>query len=146
MNRFTLALVLLICLPIAPTNAADEPRPMTLPPHALSVPDHTPAPDFQADGVKAIFFDGLPWKGKPTRVFAWVGVPKLEPGKKAPGIVLVHGGGGTAFDSLGAPLGLARLCRHRHGHLRLRTEGNLRQVAAARRRRPAGLGWVRTHR
>ena len=26
-------------------------------------------------------------------------MPKLEPGKKAPGIVLVHGGGGTAFDA-----------------------------------------------
>ena len=57
------------------------------------------APDFQAEGVVPIFFDGLPWKGKPTRVFAWVGVPKREPGKKAPGIVLVHGGGGTAFES-----------------------------------------------
>ena len=99
MNRFTLALVLVISLPIARANAADDPRPMTLPQHALSAPEHTAAPDFQAEGVKAILFEGLPWKGKPTQVFAWVGIPKLEPGKKAPGIVLVHGGGGTAFDS-----------------------------------------------
>ena len=99
MNRLTVALALVVSLSSARLHAADEPRPMTLPQQAFSVPDHTPAPDFQAEGVKAIFFDGLPWKGKPTRVFAWVGIPKLEPGKKAPGIVLVHGGGGTAFDS-----------------------------------------------
>ncbi len=51
-----------------------------------------------APGVKAVFFDGLPFQGKPTRVFAWLGLPKLNPGEKAPGMVLVHGGGGTAFD------------------------------------------------
>ncbi len=46
-------------------------------------------------GVKAVFFDALPWKGKPTRVFAWMGMPAKQDGK-APGMVLVHGGGGTA--------------------------------------------------
>jgi chitinase len=99
MNRFTVLLVLAISGVPARLQASDDPRPMTLPQHALSVPEHTPAPGFQADGVKAIFFDSVPWKGKPTRVFAWVGIPKLEARKKAPGIVLVHGGGGTAFDS-----------------------------------------------
>jgi len=48
--------------------------------------------------VKAIFFTGLPFKGNPTRVFAWLGIPKVKPGEKVPGIVLVHGGGGTAFE------------------------------------------------
>jgi dienelactone hydrolase len=47
-------------------------------------------------GMKAIFFEALPWKGKPTRVFAWLGMPEKRSGK-VPGIVLVHGGGGTAF-------------------------------------------------
>ncbi|MBI3922802.1 MAG: hypothetical protein HY318_15385, partial [Armatimonadetes bacterium] len=58
-----------------------------------------PAEGFQAEGVKALFYEGRPFKGKPTRVFAWLGMPKVEPGKKVPGIVLVHGGGGTAFDN-----------------------------------------------
>ena len=58
-----------------------------------------PAPGFQADGAEALFYQGMPWKGKPTRVFAWIGMPKVEPGKAVPGIVLVHGGGGTAFDN-----------------------------------------------
>ncbi|MBL9189669.1 MAG: acetylxylan esterase [Opitutaceae bacterium] len=47
-------------------------------------------------GLKAIFYDALPWKGKPTRVFAWLGLPANRSGK-VPGVVLVHGGGGTAF-------------------------------------------------
>ena len=47
-------------------------------------------------GMKAIYYDALPWKGKPTRVFAWLGLP-AKPKGKVPGVVLVHGGGGTAF-------------------------------------------------
>ena len=45
-----------------------------------------------------MFYDGSPWHGKPTRVFAYYGLPKIAPGAKVPGMVLVHGGGGTAFD------------------------------------------------
>lgn len=52
----------------------------------------------KAEGVKAITFAGLTFHGKPTRVFAWLGVPKVQPGEKVPAMVLVHGGGGTAFD------------------------------------------------
>ncbi len=57
------------------------------------------ATGFQADGaVKPIFFDALDWEGKPTRVFAWIGLPDgASKEKPAPGVVLVHGGGGTAF-------------------------------------------------
>jgi cephalosporin-C deacetylase-like acetyl esterase len=55
------------------------------------------AEGFKPDGaMKAIFYDGLPWNGKPTRVFAWIGLPAKREGKM-PGIVLIHGGGGTAF-------------------------------------------------
>ncbi len=52
----------------------------------------------KSDGVKAIFFDGPAFHGKPTRVFAWLGLPKVKPGEKVPAMVLIHGGGGTAFD------------------------------------------------
>ena len=51
-----------------------------------------------SSAIKPIFFTGLPFRGKPTRVFAWLGIPHLKPGEKAPGVVLVHGGGGTAFE------------------------------------------------
>ncbi len=55
------------------------------------------ADGFVAEGnVKPLFFDGLPYRGKPTRVFAWLGLPENR-AEKIPGVVLVHGGGGTAF-------------------------------------------------
>jgi dienelactone hydrolase len=46
-------------------------------------------------GLRGVFYDGLPVAGKPTRVFAWIGLPKRLDAK-VPGMVLVHGGGGTA--------------------------------------------------
>jgi dienelactone hydrolase len=64
----------------------------------LSAPRCYAAPGFEAPGVKALFYDGLPWKGKPTRVFAWYGEPQATPGQKLPAMVLVHGGGSTALS------------------------------------------------
>ena len=52
----------------------------------------------RVEGVAPVFIEGEPWKGKPTRVFAWWGLPKgASAEKKVPAMVLVHGGGGTAF-------------------------------------------------
>ena len=51
--------------------------------------------ELTADGVRGLFYDGLPFQGRPTRVFAWLGVPAGD--GPWPGMVLVHGGGGTAF-------------------------------------------------
>lgn len=48
------------------------------------------------DDLAAIYFNGLDWKRKSTRVFAWLGLPEGRT-EKVPGVVLVHGGGGTAF-------------------------------------------------
>jgi len=50
------------------------------------------------EGVQALTFEGLPFRGKATRVFAWLGLPAVKPGEKVPAMVLVHGGGGTAFE------------------------------------------------
>ncbi|MFN7921557.1 MAG: acetylxylan esterase [Bryobacteraceae bacterium] len=48
-------------------------------------------------GVRALLFEGMPYKGKPTRVFAYYGAPAHAAGAKLPAMVLIHGGGGTAF-------------------------------------------------
>lgn len=48
------------------------------------------------ESLAAIYYDALEWKGKPTKVYAWLGLPKNVKGK-VPGVVLVHGGGGTAY-------------------------------------------------
>src|SRR5438132_13066820 len=45
-------------------------------------------------GVRALYFESVTWRGKPSRVFAYYGAPA---GKKLPAMVLIHGGGGTAF-------------------------------------------------
>ena len=52
--------------------------------------------------VRSLMYRGLEYRGKPTKVFAFYASPATlnpdEPkGKKYPGIVLIHGGGGTAF-------------------------------------------------
>lgn len=52
--------------------------------------------------VRSLFYKGEPYQGKPTRVFAHYATPGSLAGdpsldKDLPAIVLVHGGGGTAF-------------------------------------------------
>src|SRR5215471_15478299 len=47
-------------------------------------------------GLRALFYEALPYRGKSTRVFAWYGAPSKTVGK-VPAVILVHGGGGTAF-------------------------------------------------
>lgn len=60
-------------------------------------PAMQPAEGFPVDGgLRAIYYDALPWKGQPTKVFAWLGLP-AHATAKVPGLVLVHGGGGSAF-------------------------------------------------
>ncbi len=65
---------------------------------ALSVTPRVWAdPNRSVEGVEAIFYEGLPWKGRPTRVFAYYGLPEAQERQKVPAMVLVHGGGGSAF-------------------------------------------------
>ena len=80
---------------LAQTNPPTIPWDMT----ALAVAPKWAALELpKSDGIKAITFVGLPFRGKPTRVFAWLGLPKVKAGEKVPAMVLIHGGGGTAFD------------------------------------------------
>lgn len=60
-------------------------------------PRVVPAEGFATNKLRAVFFEGLPYTGQPTRVFAYIGMPEHKPGEKVPAMVLVHGGGGTAF-------------------------------------------------
>ena len=55
------------------------------------------APGIEAHGVKAVFIENEPYHGGETRVFAWMGVPETSGGGQCPAMVLLHGGGGTAF-------------------------------------------------
>ncbi len=78
-------------------RGAPTTRPIWDLPALSRVPQTQPAPGFQAAGANAIFYEVLPWQGKPTRAFAWYGIPATKEGQKVPAMVLIHGGGGTAF-------------------------------------------------
>jgi dienelactone hydrolase len=47
--------------------------------------------------VQEVYYQGEPFHGKPTRVFAYLGRPEDDDSRKHPAMVLVHGGGGKAF-------------------------------------------------
>jgi len=73
--------------------------------------DLTNAPTMRADDttsattnvspgeMNAIYYDVLDYTGSATRAYAWLGIPAgASAGSPVPGVVLVHGGGGTAFS------------------------------------------------
>lgn len=62
-------------------------------PHFEKTTDITP----KEPGVQAIYYDAKPYLGHPTKTFAFLGVPQHAVGVRVPAMVLVHGGGGTAF-------------------------------------------------
>lgn len=54
--------------------------------------------DKQVPGVRALLYESVPFRGKPTRVFAYYGTPQAPaPAGGWPAIVIAHGGGGTAY-------------------------------------------------
>ncbi len=97
--KFSPLIVTLLCLASAlrTETGADRKVVLGLVDTCATAPKTYDAEGFKPDGqVHAIFYDALPWNGKPTRVFAWIGLPAKREGK-VPGMVLVHGGGGTAY-------------------------------------------------
>lgn len=84
-----------------PVVAPDPQAPQTMwPAEELEIVPRTfpvEMPGYADDGeIRPVFYEGPPLKGRPTKVFAWIGLPK-DRGAKVPGMVLVHGGGGTAY-------------------------------------------------
>ena len=60
--------------------------------------ERAPQYDRQDLGVQAYFLQSADYNGAPTYVFAFVGIPATATkNQPSPGVVLVHGGGGTAF-------------------------------------------------
>lgn len=73
--------------------------------------------------IQQLLYAGEPVSGKPTEVFAFYASPKTlgtaEEGRTFPGIVLIHGGGGTAFSDwvwLWAKRGYAAIAMDLSGH------------------------------
>ena len=76
-------------------------RPMTFAPDLFNTPETTPAQvNFRPPaGVKTVYMTGPAYQGNPTKIFACYGVPASKDGKKVPGVILLHGSGGTAFTN-----------------------------------------------
>ena len=66
-------------------------------PTYVHLPQYDPV-NLEDDRIKAIAFESVAYNGKPTNVFAYFGMPETASAEnKVPAVVLVHGGGGTAF-------------------------------------------------
>lgn len=90
-------LAVLLAVPQLPAQPSRTASPWDL--RALEVsPKWTALERPKSEGVLALTFEGLPFRGKSTRAFAWLGLPAAKAGEKVPAMVLVHGGGGTAFE------------------------------------------------
>lgn len=98
-----------------------------------SVPNSYPAAEFREPGVSSLYYRGLDYMGKPTEVYAYYGVPEGEtPSGGWPGIVLVHGGGGTAY-----PEYVKWWNRHGYAAITMDLEGHLPDRDKKTQDRPA---------
>lgn len=82
-------------------SAAPEPAKRVMP-WDISALSQTPAihptTARPAKGMRAFFYEGADYKGKPTWVFAYYAAPAGKPPEGGwPAVVCAHGGGGTAF-------------------------------------------------
>ena len=106
-NTYTM-IVMLAWACSVPSSLAREPSPIptSAPWDLQALKDNVPEMqwmDADAPGnVRPLTYQGHAYRGKPTSVFAWYASPPtlgLETTDTTfPGIVLVHGGGGTAFS------------------------------------------------
>ena len=102
--KFVNVILVLILLSGLPARAAE---PLPLPastPWDVAALSKTPTHKWLKEDspVKSLTYRGLPYKGKPTSVFAYYASPtsfgiKADKSGKFPTLVLVHGGGGKAF-------------------------------------------------
>lgn len=86
-------------LPFVPSTAsAKDPAKVWDLAALKTVPDAQWSEPVRKDGIQIqkVWYAGEPFNGHPTRVFAFVARPEGD--GPFPGIVLVHGGGGTAFS------------------------------------------------
>lgn len=95
-------------------------------PYAFAkIRQHQPAvrrlPETDRGAVRGVMLSSIPYHGKPTEVFAYIGYPAgAGPHKPVPGVVLVHGGGGSAF-----PQWVERWNRRGYAAIALDLEGHI---------------------
>lgn len=106
--RSLLGLFILFLFATGHLQAADpiKPNPRLPKTTPWDLKELSKAPKFewvdQNSSVRSLLYQGLDYRGKPTKVFAYYGSPELPKidsrnPTRFPSVVLVHGGGGTAF-------------------------------------------------
>ena len=95
-RRTILLCTTLLLSPLFVLRAADTSLPQWNLEALLKPPVVVEAQETKVEGLRSIYVDALPYKGRPTKFYAYLGFPKGVTGK-VPAVVLVHGGGGTAF-------------------------------------------------
>lgn len=101
--RFFTTCLLAVGVLMAASHAPAENK--VAPPWNLAALSKAPAFEWadQKSPVRALFYTGEKFKGSPSRIFAYYATPDTltgaapKAGVKYPGVVLIHGGGGTAF-------------------------------------------------
>lgn len=91
-----ISLFLTMVSPLISAVDPSEPLKNQLDPKVYEVPTIHRVPNQDVGSIKAFFYETLDYKGQPTRAFAYLGIPESE--SPVPAMVLIHGGGGTAFD------------------------------------------------
>ena len=112
-------------------------------------PQEFPAPEVTAPEVQSLFYEGLAYQGKPTRVFAYYAARRGQRREKSARDGPDPRRRRNRLRRLGPPVDQPRLCGHLHGPLRLRAgaqRGPKARLEAPRSRRPAGLGRLRPDR
>jgi dienelactone hydrolase len=92
------ATLFVLALGLLPGGAGEKPADRGTGPWDLVALRQAPKVTVITEGkpLTSLYYEGEPYHGKPTRVFAYLGRPEKAEGK-LPAMVLVHGGGGTAF-------------------------------------------------
>lgn len=66
-------------------------------PEVSYVPEYDPAVNIPCGTVRALFYEGMNYNNRKTRIFAYLGIPDCAEKFAVPAVVLVHGGGGHAY-------------------------------------------------
>jgi len=103
----------------------------------LQVPKVHPTQECAAPGMRAFFYEGLEYKGRPTWVFAYYAVPEGQPPAGGwPAVVCAHGGGGTAY-----PEWVQIWNQHGYAAISMDLEGHLPDQRGHENAGPARVDW-----
>lgn len=135
LHRWLVAAILIAGTSFNRLHAAEPPSPWAN--LSLDAPPATErVDDRQVEGVRAVYFTSEPYQGKPTKVFAYYGLPAgATADAPVPGVVCVHGGWGTAY-----PEWVRLWNSHGFAAIAIDTDGNvpapIEQGDPARQRHP----------